>query len=86
MSIMSVAIAGSKARVKKLGVKGIIHGSRGKSGNRRILEDKIKKIEKIVKKNYSDFGPFFASEKLEEEHGIKVGKETLRQLMNRPVA
>ena len=70
-----------KARVKTCGVKGIIHGSRGKPSNRRISGDKIKKIEKIVKGSYSDFGPSFASEKLEENHRIKIGKETLRQLM-----
>ena len=70
-----------KAQVGREGVKGIIHASRGKPSNRRISEDKIKEMEKIVKKNYSDFGPLFASEKLEEEHGIKIGKETLRLLM-----
>ena len=37
-------------------------------------------MEEIVRKNYSDFGPTFASEKLEESHGIKIGKE-LRSLM-----
>ncbi len=70
-----------KARVKNLGVKGIIHGSRGKPSNRRISEGKIKEMEKIVRENYPDFGPLFASEKLEENHGIKIGKETLRQMM-----
>lgn len=70
-----------KARVKEYGAKGIIHGSRGKPGNRRIPKNKTKEIEKIVKKNYYDFGPLFASEKLEENHRIKIGKETLRQLM-----
>lgn len=70
-----------KARVKTCGVKGIIHGSRGRPSNRRISRDKIKEIEKIIKNNYYDFGPSFASEKLEENHRIKIGKETLRQLM-----
>ena len=70
-----------KARVGQEGVKGIIHASRGKPSNRRLSETNIKKIEKIVKKNYPDFGPLFASEKLEEEHRIKIGKETLRLLM-----
>lgn len=70
-----------KAGVKKLGVKAVIHASRGKPSNRRISEDKIQEVEKIVKRHYSDFGPLFASEKLKENHGIKIGKETLRQLM-----
>ena len=70
-----------KARVKKFGVKGIIHASRGKPSNRRISEDKIKEMEKIVRKNYPDFGPSFASEKLEEVHCVKISNEKLRGLM-----
>ncbi len=70
-----------KARVKKEGAKGLIHGNRGKSGNRKLSEEKVAKIEKIVKEKYYDFGPLFASEKLEENHQIKINKETLRQLM-----
>lgn len=70
-----------KTRVKKYGVRGVIHGQRSNPGNRRILEKKVQKIEKLVKENYPDFGPTLASEKLEENHRIKVGKEKLRQLM-----
>lgn len=70
-----------KAKVKKYGLKGVIHGSRGKSGNRKMQQEKIEGIEKIVKTKYSDFGPFFASEKLEEIHHIKISNEKLRLLM-----
>lgn len=38
-------------------------------------------MEKIVKEKYQDFGPTLASEKLEENHQLKINKETLRQLM-----
>ena len=70
-----------KAKVKKHGARGIIHGSRGKSSNRRLAKEIIKKIEKIVKEMYYDFGPTFASEKLSDNHQIKISKEKLRQLM-----
>lgn len=70
-----------KAKVKELGARGIIHGHRGKSGNRKMQEEKIKKIEELVKKNYPGFGPTFAMEKLEENHRIKLSDEKLRQLM-----
>lgn len=70
-----------KAKVKKHGARGIIHGSRGKQSNRRLAKKIIKKIEKIVKEKYCDFGPTFASEKLADNHQIKIGKEKLRQLM-----
>ena len=70
-----------KAKVKKHGIKGVIHGNRGKESNRRISNEKNKEIKEIVKDKYYDFGPTFASEKLEENHQIKIGKERLRQLM-----
>jgi len=70
-----------KAMVKKYGAKGVIHGSRGKSSNRTIAKEIIEKIKRIVEEKYNDFGPTFASEKLEESHQIKIGKEKLRQLM-----
>jgi len=70
-----------KARVIKEGAKGVIHRKRGKSGNRKLSEEKVKRIEMIIKERYPDFGPTFAKEKLEENHKTKIGKETLRQLM-----
>lgn len=70
-----------KAKVKRHGVKGIIHGHRNKPGNRRILEKKVKKMKRIVEDNYPDFGPTLTREKLEENHQMKIGKETLRLLM-----
>lgn len=70
-----------KAKAKKYGAKGIIHGNRGKSSNRRVSKKKIREIEKIIKEKYYDFGPTFASEKLNEVHHLKIGKEKLRQLM-----
>lgn len=70
-----------KARVIKEGARGVIHKSRGEPSNRKMPDENIKEIEKIVKENYHDFGPTFASEKLEENYQIKIGKEKLRLLM-----
>ncbi len=70
-----------KAKVKENDTKGIIHGNRGKPSNRRIKKEKIKKVERIIKENYRDFGPTFAAEKLQKKHKIGIGKEKLRQLM-----
>ncbi len=41
----------------------------------------IEKVKKLIKGKYSDFGPTFAQEKLEEIHDIKIGTEILRQIM-----
>lgn len=70
-----------KASVKKDGAKGVIHKNRGKPSNRRIDGRIIKKTKKLLREKYPDFGPTFAGEKLEELHGIKMSKETLRTIM-----
>jgi len=70
-----------RKRVAEDGAKGIVHRSRGKPGNRKFSETFAKGVMTIVKENYSDFKPTFASEKLLENHGLKVNKETLRQWM-----
>ncbi len=70
-----------KARVIKEGAKGVVHANRGRPSNRRMSKEKIKKIETIVKNNYSDFGPTFAAEKLAENHQLIISKEKLRKLM-----
>jgi len=70
-----------KARVIKEGPKGVIHKSRGRTGNRRISPEIIEKAKYWLKNRYSDFQPTFAMEKLDELHQIKLSKEKVRQLM-----
>lgn len=70
-----------KAKVKKYGVKGIIHSSRGKSGNKGLKRKFVARMEKIVRGKYYDFGPTLTAEKLEERHNIKISVEKLRLLM-----
>lgn len=70
-----------KASVKLNGAKGLIHGNRGKPGNRKLSEKIINKAKQYLKKYYHDFKPTFASEKLQERHGIKLGREKVRQIM-----
>lgn len=70
-----------KILVDKKGVKGIIHKSRGKKSNRKINCKTLNKVKKLLKEKYYDFGPTFATEKLDEDDGIKLGKETIRNTM-----
>lgn len=72
-----------KARVIEEGIKGIIHKNRGKPSNRKIEKEIMEKAKTLLKQNYSDFKPSFASEKLEENHQIKLGRETTRLLMSK---
>ncbi len=70
-----------KKRVLDQGIEGIRHKSRGRPGNRKFTNAFIKKTMTTLKERYSDFKPTFASEKLLENHNIKINKESLRQLM-----
>jgi transposase len=68
-------------RYREKGPEGIISGHRGKPSNNRMPAKKRKKILERIKEDYADFGPTLASEKLWERNGIKVSKETVRQIM-----
>jgi len=70
-----------KKRFVKHGAKGLVHKSRGKTGNRKIHEDEVKRIVGIIKDKYYDFGPTFALEKLTENHAVTIGREKLRLIM-----
>jgi hypothetical protein len=70
-----------RKKVRDGGAKELIHGSRGKSGNRKINSEIIKKARELLKEKYPDFGPTLAQEKLEEINKIKIGTEKIRQMM-----
>lgn len=70
-----------KFKVSKYGVKGLIHKRRGRAGNRRLDPKIVKKTKKYLKEKYYYFRPTFASEKLNENHDIKISKETVRKMM-----
>ncbi len=70
-----------KPRVKNQGAKGLIHGNRGKPGNRKLPDKERRIIVKLLHKHYYDFGPLLATEKLLERHKIKRDKDTIRSIM-----
>jgi len=70
-----------KKKVNQNGIKGLIHGNRGRIGNRRIPDKERQKIADLLREHYHDFGPTLASEKLSERHGIKRDKGTIRSIM-----
>lgn len=65
-------------RVKTEGESGVVHRSRGRSGNRSIKASFREKVLNLYRNCYEDFGPTLASEKLLERDGLKVNDETLR--------
>lgn len=70
-----------KSRYRKEGAKGIIHRSRGRRSNRALSQGLKDYAIQIIKKEYFDFGPTLAHEKLVENYGIKLSIETLRKEM-----
>ena len=63
------------------GPSGLISKRRGRRSNRRKPEALRRAVLTIIRQWYWDFGPTLAAEKLREDHGIAVGRETLRQWM-----
>jgi hypothetical protein len=66
------------ARVAQAGAQGLAHRGRGKPSNRRLPEKLKTKALKLYEKQYGDFGPTLAAEKLAEHQGITLSDETLR--------
>lgn len=69
------------AQYREGGPEAIVSKQRGKMSNNRMSIDKREKVLEKLKTEYRGFGPTLASEKLDERDGLKVSKETVRQIM-----
>jgi len=63
------------------GAPGLISKRRGRRSNRRKPEALRRAVLTIIRQWYWDFGPTLVAEKLREDHGVTIGRETLRQWM-----
>jgi transposase len=70
-----------KKRYQAEGARGLISKKRGAPSNRSYSSEFREKVKQLVEEKYRDFGPKFATEKLQENDGIRIDKETLRKLM-----
>ncbi len=70
-----------KAKVKLKGIKGIIHGNRGKESHNKTNLKIIEKTKEYLNEIYHDFNPLLAQEHLRDDNNINLSKETVRQLM-----
>lgn len=70
-----------KSSVDRFGIKGVMHGNRGKDSHNKTDAKILMKAKECLKKDYHDFNPLLAQEKLFELNKIKLSKETVRQLM-----
>ena len=69
------------AAYRKRGADGLVSKQRGTRGNREHADAFKESVMECVRKEYADFGPTLASEKLRERQQLRVNKETLRQWM-----
>jgi transposase-like protein len=81
LSLTTRQILRLKNKVKKDGLKGLMHANRGVPSHRKVPDKEKEKIKKLLHKHYPDFGPTFAAEKLEEAHEIKRDAKTIRAIM-----
>ncbi len=63
------------------GADGLISKKRGQPSNRRTPDEVRLAAMAIVKERYADFGPTLAAEKLREQHGLTISRETLQVWM-----
>lgn len=69
------------AQYRREGDAGLVSKRRGRPSNRRLPAAYQEQVLALVREHYLDCGPTFIAEKLQEHHGIKVSRETLRQWM-----
>ncbi len=68
--------------LKAKGDKAVIHGLRGRPSKRKIGEERRGQMVAILSQEvYRGFGPTLASEYLRDKHQVKIGRESLRQIM-----
>jgi transposase len=65
-------------RLQKRGDASLVHGLRGRPSNRRLDPKTKQQILRAYRKEFADFGPTLASEKL-AERGLAVCADTLRR-------
>jgi hypothetical protein len=66
---------------RQRGPAALVSKRRGKRSNRSYPTGLRAEVIGLIRERYSDFGPTLAAEKLSELHGIRLGRETIRQWM-----
>jgi len=70
-----------KKKIEDRGIEGLIHGNRGKPSPRRIEEETEEMIKVFYQEQYQGFNISHFTEKLNENEGIKIGREKVRQFL-----
>ena len=70
-------------RYREKGDAAVVHGLRSGASKRRLDEELAQRVIGAIERRYRDFGPTLAAEYLAKDAGIRLSRETVRQLMMR---
>jgi transposase len=70
-----------KARIKEKGVKGVIHGNRGRRCKRKVSENKERRIVQLAKGKYRGLNDHHLTEKLQGQEKLQISREKVRQIL-----
>lgn len=70
-----------KARLRQGGSAALAHASRGRSGPRRLPQSVRDRILRLARSTYAGFNDHHLCEKLTEQEGFSLSRETLRRLL-----
>jgi len=69
-----------KAAYRRAGVQGLLHGNRGRPSTRRLGDPERQRIMELIRTRYAGLNDCHLTEKLRELEGLRVCRETVRQL------
>src|SRR5512140_691210 len=70
-----------KARVKKSGAKGVVHGNRGRPCKCKIADKVIKRIVELALGKYQGLNDHHLTEKLKEQESMDLSREKVRRVL-----
>jgi len=70
-----------KARVSKVGTKGVVHGNRGRPCKRKLKEKTVKRVLELARGKYQGFNDHHLTEKLKEQESIELSREQVRRIL-----
>ena len=69
-----------KQRARELGVTALRHQGRGRPSHRRLPASVAGRVQALLRDRYAGFNDTHFTEKLREEHGLTIARESVRRL------
>src|SRR5205814_67830 len=69
-----------KQRVRALGVTALRHQGRGQASHRRLPASVAARVQALLRDRYTGFNDTHFTEKLRDEHGLVISRESVRRL------